>query len=154
MEEFLASIDRLELLGMWQDKDCMNKAVLRLADPAKSFYNSCTELHTENASWQDFKGAFRERFRDVHSDQYHYMKLQTARQGRNEGPMEFADRCKELAQRVMSRVNEPIAQQINRENADRMCLASFVGGLAGVVGREVRYAHPKNQGSREFSARG
>jgi len=74
------------------------------------------------------------------------MKLQTARQGRNEGRMEFADRCKELAQRVMSKVNEPIAQQIHRENADRMCLASFVGGLAGVVGREVRYAHPKNLG--------
>jgi len=102
------------------------------------------QLHTKDASWQDIKGAFRERFRDVHSDQYHYMKLQTAKQGRNEGPMEFADRYKELAQRVMSKVNNPIAQQIHRENADRMCLASFVGGLSGVVDREVRYAHPKN----------
>jgi len=25
-----------------------------------------------------------------------------------------------------------------------MCLASFVGGLSGVVGRQVRYAHPKS----------
>jgi len=133
----------------------MNIAVLRLADPAKAFYNACTELHTEDASCQYFKGAFRERFRDVHSDQYHYMKLKTARQGRKEGPIEFADRCKELAQRVISKVNDPIAQQIHRENVDRMCLASFVGGLAGVVCPEVRYAHPKNlRGSREFSARG
>ena len=131
LEEFLASIDRAALLGKWQDKDCMSIAVLRLADPAKAFYNACTELHTEDASWQDFKGAFRERFSDVHSDQYHYMKLQTARQGRNERPMEFADRCKELAQRVMSKVNDPIEQQIHRENADRMFLASFVGGLSG-----------------------
>ena len=76
LEEFLASIDRAALLGKWQDKDCMNIAVLRLADPAKAFYNACTELHTEDASWQDFKGAFRERFRDVHSDQYHYTLTQ------------------------------------------------------------------------------
>jgi len=47
----------------------MNIAVLRLADPAKAFYNACTEHHTKDASWQDFKGAFRERFRDVDSDQ-------------------------------------------------------------------------------------
>jgi len=57
--------------------------------------------------------------------------------------MEFADYCKELAQRVMRKVNDPIAHQIHRENADRMCLASFVGGLSGVVGRKVRNDHPK-----------
>jgi len=28
-------------------------------------------------------------------------------------------------------------------NADRMCLASFVAGLSGVVGRQLRYAHPR-----------
>jgi len=52
--------------------------------------------------------------------------------------MEFADRCKKLAQRVMSNVNDHIAQQIHRENADRMCIASFVSGLYGVVVRQVR----------------
>jgi len=44
----------------------------------------------------------------------------------------------------MSKVNDPIGQQIHRENAERMCLANFISGLAGVVGREVRYDHPKN----------
>ena len=102
------------------------------------------ELHTKDASWQDFKNAFRERCRDVHSDQHHFTKLQMARQARNEGPIEYADRCKGLAQRVMSKVNDPVAQQIHQENADCMCLASFLAGLSGVVGREVRYAHPKN----------
>jgi len=144
LEEFLASIDRAARLGQWEDRDCMNIAVLRLADPCKAFYNACTELHMKDASWEDFKGAFREPFRDVHSDQYHYMKLQTSRQGRNEGPMEFAGRCKELAQRVMSKVSDPIAQQIHRAKVDRMGLARFVGGLSGVIGRQVRYAHPKN----------
>jgi len=72
------------------------------------------------------------------------MKLQTARQGRNEGPMEFAGRCKELAQRVMSKVNNPIAKLIIRENAARMCVARFVTSLSWVVGCQVRYAHPKS----------
>jgi len=70
-EEFLASIECAALLGKWKVRDCMNIAVLRLADPAKTFYNACTELHAKDASWQDFKGAFRERFRDVHNDKYH-----------------------------------------------------------------------------------
>ena len=43
----------------------------------------------------------------------------------------------------MSKVNDPRAQQIHRENADRMCLGSFVAGLSGVVGRQLRYAHPR-----------
>jgi len=63
LEEFLASIDTAALLGLWQDIDCMNIAVLRLSDSAKAFYNACTELHKKDASWKDFKGAFRERFR-------------------------------------------------------------------------------------------
>jgi len=143
LEEILASIDRAALIGKWQDTDCLNVAVLRLADPAKTFYNTCLELHTKDASWPDFKKVFRERFRDIHSDQYHFTRLQTARHAKNEGPLEFADRYKGLAQKVMRKVNEPRAQQIHRENADRMCLASFVAGLSGVVGRQVRYAHPR-----------
>jgi len=58
--------------------------------------------------------------------------------------MELADRCKESAQSVMSKVSDPIAQQIHRENADRKCLATFIAGLSGVVSRQVRYAHPRN----------
>ena len=57
--------------------------------------------------------------------------------------MEFADRYKGLAQRVMNKVNNHVSQKIHRENSDRMCLASFVAGLSGFVGRQVRYAHPR-----------
>jgi hypothetical protein len=40
------------------------------------------------------------------------MQLQTARQMKNESPSEFADRCKELAQKVMCKVNDPVAESI------------------------------------------
>jgi len=61
--EFLASIERAALLGIWQERVCMNIAVLQLADPAKAFRNASTEFYTNDASWQDFKCAFRERLR-------------------------------------------------------------------------------------------
>ena len=45
--------------------------------------------YTEDVTWQRFKSVFNQRFKDVHSDQYHFIKLQTARQGKNESPREL-----------------------------------------------------------------
>ena len=89
---------------------------------------------------------FNQWFKNVHSDQYHFMKLQTAREGKNESPQEFADRCRGLSQKVMCKVDDPVAQRIHGENAERMLLASFVAGFTGVGGKQVRYANPRNLG--------
>jgi len=40
-----------------------------------------------------------------------------ARQVKNEGPQEFADRCRALAQKVMCKDSVLVAQRIHRENA-------------------------------------
>ena len=108
------------------------------------FYNGCPELHAEGVTWDSFKNALSQRFKDTHSDQFHFMQLQTARQRKNESPREFADRCKGLAQKVMRKVDDPAAQRIHRENADRMLLSSFVAGLGGEIGKQVRYASPRD----------
>ena len=92
------------------------------------FYNANLDLHAADITWEGFKAAFRERFMDVRPEQFYFSKLQMAKQGKNEDPQEFADRCRGLAQKVMGRDSDPIAQRIHRENAERMCLASFVGG--------------------------
>jgi hypothetical protein len=101
--------------------------------------------YTEDVTWQRFKSVFNQRFKDVHSVQYHFMKLQTARQGKNESLQEIADRCRGLSQKVMCKVDDPVAQRIHRENAERMLLASFVAGLRD-VGKQVRYANLRNLG--------
>jgi hypothetical protein len=49
-----------------------------------------------------------------------------------------------LAQKVMCKVNDPVAQRIRRENAERMCLASFVGDLTKVPGRQILFAKPQS----------
>jgi hypothetical protein len=117
----------------------MQIAALKLKDSARTFYNTCLELHAEDATWDKFKKAFMERIRDVHTDQYHFMRLQMARQAKHESPQEFADRYMALAQKVMCKDSDPVAQGIHRENADRMFLASFVAGLSGEVGKKSNF---------------
>ena len=92
---------------------------------------------------EKFKEVFSHRLRDVHTDQYHFMRLQTAREAKNEGTQECANRCRTLAQNVMCKDSDPVAQRIHRENAERMLLVSFVAGLAGVAGRKFRYQNPQ-----------
>jgi hypothetical protein len=66
------------------------------------------------------------------------MNLQTARQNKNESPQEFADRCRALAQKIVCKVNDPLAQRVHQQNAERMLLATYVAGLMGPP--DARYA--------------
>jgi len=50
-----------------------------------NFQLKCAGLETEysEVTWESFKAAFREKFRDVRPDQFYFSKLQTAKQGKN-----------------------------------------------------------------------
>jgi len=72
------------------------------------------------------------------------MQLQTARQRRNKGPQEFADRCRALAQKLVCKVDDPQVQRVHQEKAEGMLLAAFVSGLIGVPGRQCRFSNPQN----------
>jgi hypothetical protein len=143
LKEFFASIESSARIGNWQDNDQREIAVLRLTGSAKLFYQGCTKLHEAGVTWQTFKVAFRHRYKDVHMDQYHFTRLQTARQRKNESPQEFADRCRTLAQKVMVKVDDPQIQHVHRENANCMLLASFVSGLEGVASCQTRFCNPQ-----------
>jgi len=71
------------------------------------------------------------------------MRLQTTRQVKNEGPQEFTDRCRALAQKIVCQDCDPAAQKIHRENAERMLLARFAAGLSGENGLHVRFQNPQ-----------
>jgi len=75
LEDFLFSIVSSARIGRWTDADKWEIATLRLTDSARLFFQGCTELHGENGTWETFKAAFRRRYRDVHTDQYHFMRL-------------------------------------------------------------------------------
>jgi len=143
LEEFFSSIEASARIGRWEEKDQVEIAILKLADSAKTFYQGCAELRAVEVTWSRFKSVFRQRFRDVHTDQFHYMKLHTARQNRGECPQDFADRCRALAQKIVCKVDDPVAQRVHHENAERMLLASFLTGLGGTPGKQTRYANPQ-----------
>ena len=44
LDEFLSCIERASTIGRWDMADRLQVAILRLADPAKTFYNTCLEL--------------------------------------------------------------------------------------------------------------
>jgi hypothetical protein len=101
LEEFFENIESATKIGRWHASDCLQIAALKLTDSARIFYNICLELHAEDATWEIFNKAFRERFRNFCTDQYHVMQLRMARQGKHEGPQEFVDRCRALGQKVI-----------------------------------------------------
>ena len=89
LEEFFLSIESASCIGKWQDRDCVQIASLKVMDLAKLFYQCCPELHKPEATWQKFKDTFRQRYKDVRMDQFHFMMLHTARQARNEDTNDF-----------------------------------------------------------------
>jgi len=57
---------------------------------------------------------------DSETDQFHYMKLQTTRQNRGESPQDFADHCRALVQKIVCKVDDPVAQHIHQQNAEHI----------------------------------
>jgi len=104
-----------------------------------------SRTHEKDVTWRMLKSLFNQWFKDTHTDQYHFMQLQTARQEKNESPQQFADRCRALSQKIICKTSDPVAQRIHRENAERMLLASFIAGLMGAPGKQVRYASPRDR---------
>jgi hypothetical protein len=89
LQEFFSNIEASARIGRWEEKNQLEIAALKLTNPVKIFYLGCSELHAEYVTWHRFKNVFRRRFRDVHTDQFHYMKLQTARQAKGEHQQQF-----------------------------------------------------------------
>jgi len=107
LEEFLETIESSGRIVRWTDKDQGFVAVLKLTGSAKSFYQFCDELHVQGANWQLFKEAFSQRYRDVHTDQYHFTKLQTAKQGRNKSPQQFFRSLQEFSAKSFDKISRP-----------------------------------------------
>ena len=100
LEEIFSSIESSAKIANWIQTDQLQIAILKLSGGVKTFYHGCVELHTKKTNWQTFKEEFTSRYKEVHTDQYHFTRLQTACQTKNEGPQEFPDRCRELTQKI------------------------------------------------------
>ena len=50
--------------------------------------------------------------------------------------------CQGLAQKIIYKVDDPVAQRVHNENAERMLLGTFITGLIGAPGLQLRYSNP------------
>jgi len=89
VKEFFESVESSTIIGNWSNFDRIQITVLKLTEDAKAFISSNPQLYSTSISWENFKVKSLHRFRDVSSDQYRFMQLQTAKQQKDEIPREF-----------------------------------------------------------------
>ena len=77
------------------------------------------------------------RFKDKHTDQYHYSGMQNASQERNESPDVFLDRLRKLCQRSIRSSVNPVEQAVINQEAESRPLIAFINGLIGAPGKQV-----------------
>ena len=70
------------------------------------------------------------------------MQLQTAKQQKDETPREFLDRCSSLAMKTVPKIEDPLLQKFHYDQVQRMLLSTFIAGLSGNPGSQVRFQMP------------
>ena len=121
-------------MGKLTAKDKVNLARLKLRGIAKSFYSAQPELKADDVTYAAFRTAFLKRFKDKHTDQYNYTRVQNASQEKNESPEIFLDRLRRLCQRTVRSSDNAVEQAVINQEADRRLLAASINGLIGAPG--------------------
>ena len=83
-------------MGRLLSKDKVRLARLKLRAASRIFYSAQPQLRADDISYEDFRTAFVNRFKDKHIDRYHYARMQNASQEKNESPEVFLDRLRKL----------------------------------------------------------
>jgi hypothetical protein len=131
-------------MGRLTTKDKVHLVKLKLRGVAKMFYSAQPELKADDVTYAALRTAFINRFKDKHTDQYHYTRVQTASQEKGESPEMFLDRLRKLCQRTVRNSDNAIEQAVINQEADRRLLAAFMNGLIGAPGKHVRLQMPEN----------
>jgi hypothetical protein len=83
------------------------------------------------------------RFRDLHSEEYYDSELQIARQRKGETPREFLDRLRDLANKTIPSVDDPLLKSAYLKTTEKRLLSAFKFGLLGVPGPQTTLQRPK-----------
>jgi hypothetical protein len=129
-------------MGRLTSKDEVRLARLKLRGLARAFYSSQPQLKADDVTYEDFRDTFVIRFKDKHTDQYKYARVQNALQDNNESPEAFLDCLRKWCQRTIQSSSNPAEQAVINWEADRRLLAAFINGLTGVPGRRVQLLRP------------
>jgi hypothetical protein len=140
--EFLTQIEQCAKISNWEDGDLVNIVKAKLSGEALQFVNGRDQLTNEGVTYEVLKKALVERFTEKLPARYYYNLLHNATQDKNETPLQFLDRIRILSTKTMRTSDNPLEQRILREEADFRLLTSFIHGIRGDPGKELRYRNP------------
>jgi hypothetical protein len=130
-------------MGRLSSKDKVRLARLKIKGAARVFYSAQPQLQADDATYEEFRTAFVKRFKDKHTDHYHYARVQNASQEKNESPETFLDRLRKLCQRTIRNSDNPVEQAVINQEGDKRLLAAFINGLIGAPGKQDRLHMPE-----------
>ena len=76
--EFFENIEEAAEMGRLSAEDKVRLARLKLRGAARTFYSTQPQLKVDDVTYEVFKTAFISRFKERHTDQYNYARLQNA----------------------------------------------------------------------------
>lgn len=115
--EFFEYINEAVEMGRFSWKDKNRLARLKLRSVARAFYSTQPQLRAD-VTYEEFRIAFANRFKDKHTNQYRYARVQSAPQEKNESPDEFLDRLQILCQRTIRSSDNPVEQAVINQEAE------------------------------------
>lgn len=142
--DFFDTVTDAAEMGRLSSKDKVHLVRLKLRGGARAFYLTQPSLKADDCTYEELRTAFVNRFKDKHTDQYNYSRVQTASQEKNESPEIFLDRLRKLCQQTIRASANAVEQAVINQEADRRLLAAFIQGLYGAPGRHLRMQMPEN----------
>jgi len=130
-------------MGRLSSKDKIRLARLKLKGAARVFYSAQPQLQADDVTYEEFKTAFVNRFKDKHTNHYHYARVQNASQEKDECPEVFLDHLHKMCQRTIRNSDNPVEQAVINQEADKRLLAAFINGLKRASGKQVRLHMPE-----------
>jgi hypothetical protein len=141
--EFLTQVEQCARVSNWGEDDVVNILKAKLTGEARQFVNCRDEITDEKVRYEVLKAALVNRFSEKLPARYHYNLLHEAAQGKDESPIQFLDRCRALSLKTVRKSADPTEQRILREEAECRLLTSFIYGMKGEAGRELRIRNPE-----------
>jgi hypothetical protein len=143
VSDFLAQVDQCARVSNWSEEDKVNIIKAKLTGGALRFVNGRDDLSAE-VQYGHLRAALIERFTDKLPARYYHTLLHEATQGKDESPAQFLDRCRVLSSKSTRRGATQVEDRILRDEAEFRLLTSFIHGVRGDVGKELRYKNPSS----------
>ena len=99
-------------MGRLTAKDKVHLVKLKLRGTAKTFYSAQPQLRADDVTYAALRTAFVKRFKDKHTDQYHYTRVQNASQEKSESPEMFLDCLRKLCQQMVRTSENAVEQAV------------------------------------------